>query len=149
MKLLIVGGTQGIIELYERRVREMGLAKNIVFVGMQSDVRPYLWVSDALVLPSYYEVFPLVALEGAAAGLPLLVTPLNGVEEFLHDGANGIAIKTHDAEAISQCLRQFAELSATNRKGLGLAAQGNVRKYDPVFFAEAWSGIYREVAEWT
>jgi glycosyltransferase involved in cell wall biosynthesis len=148
LKLVVVGGYPGLVAQYEQYVREIGLEKAIAFVGMQSDVRPYLWASNALVLPSFYEVFPLVALEAAAAGLPLLVTSLNGIEEFLRDGANGFTIRTNDAEGISSCLSRFAILPATNRECLGLTAQRNVEQYDPISFARAWSGIYREVIGW-
>jgi glycosyltransferase involved in cell wall biosynthesis len=148
VKVLVVGGAPNLIAEYEARVRELELDRTVVFVGMQADIRPYLWAADALVLPSLYEVFPLVALEGAAAGLPLLVTQLNGTEEFLRDGANGLIIKTHDPAAISECLRHFADLAPAERKGLGREAQGNVKRYNPSRFAKAWSGVYHEVAEW-
>jgi glycosyltransferase involved in cell wall biosynthesis len=149
LKLVVVGGDPGLVAQYEVHVRELGLEQSIVFVGKKSDIRPYLWASNALILPSLYEVFPLVALEAAAAGLPVLATPLNGIEEFLRDGANGFTIRSNDAEGISACLSKFAILPATNRESLGLTAQRSVEQYDPISFARAWSGIYREVVGWT
>jgi glycosyltransferase involved in cell wall biosynthesis len=39
--------------------------------------------------PTAYETFSLAGFE-AAAGLPLIVTPVHGIAEFLRDGRNGI-----------------------------------------------------------
>ena len=148
LKLVVVGGPPALISVYEKRVRSMHLERNVVFAGMKPDVRPYLWASDALILPSHYEVFPFAALEGAAAGLPLLATPLNGVEEFLRDGENGILMKTQDAAAISQSLLRFARLPVEARRALGSTARESVRRYSPALFTKAWSTVYKEAIRW-
>ena len=70
------------------------LGNRVKFVGMQSDVRPYLWSSDVFVFPSLYETFSLVTYEAAASGLPIVVSQLYGVEDLLVDGDNGFLIET-------------------------------------------------------
>jgi glycogen(starch) synthase len=45
--------------------------------------------ADALVIPSIYEPFGLVALEGAALGAPLVVARTGGLAEFVEDGVTG------------------------------------------------------------
>ena len=86
LKLLVVGGQNDLLETYRRKVSSMGLADQVKFVGMQQDVRPWLWASDLFVFPSSYETFSLVTFQAAAAGLPIIVTRLHGVEEFSVDG---------------------------------------------------------------
>ena len=90
LKLMVVGGMGNLVEKYRGICREKKLEQRVTFVGMQKDVRPFFWSRDAFVLPSFYEVFPLVALEAAASALPLIVTPVNGIEEFVVDRHNGI-----------------------------------------------------------
>jgi glycosyltransferase involved in cell wall biosynthesis len=107
-------------------------------------VRPYLWAADAFVLPSHYEVFPLVALEAAAAGLPLLVTPLNGVEEFLRDGENGLLTR-RDVPGVSACIARFAQMSPQQRFDMGRRAQRDVQRYGVREFVSQWAKLYREV----
>ena len=98
LKLLVVGGEQDLIRSYRKKAAAMGLSDNQAkFVGMQQDVRPFLWAADAFVLPSGYEVFSLAVLEAAAAGLPLIVTMINGVEEFVRDDVNGIVVECSTA----------------------------------------------------
>jgi glycosyltransferase involved in cell wall biosynthesis len=144
LKLIVVGGSQDVISAYQKRAMQAGLNGNVRFTGTQREVGPYLWAADALVLPSHYEVFPLVALEAAAAGLPLLVTPLNGVEEFLRDGENGLLTR-RDVAGVSECLARFAGMSPEQRCAMGRQARIDAQRYGLTHFVAAWSKLYREV----
>jgi len=143
-KLVVVGGSRDVVAVYRGRATQAGLNGDVHFVGTQREVRPYLWAADALVLPSHYEVFPLVALEAAAAGLPLLVTPLNGVEEFLRDGENGF-LTSRDVPGVSGCIARFAQMSPQQRCDMGRRAQRDVARYGVPQFVSGWSKLYREV----
>jgi glycosyltransferase involved in cell wall biosynthesis len=144
-KLVVVGGMPDLVDGYERRVRAMGLAGSVRLVGHQKDVRPYLWAADLFALPSSYEVFPLVALQAAAAGCPILVTKINGVEEFLVDGESCLMVGAN-APAVLAGLRRFDGLRQDERRRLGDHAQIAVRAYGVDRFAAAWSEFYRTVA---
>ena len=144
VKVTIVGGSRDVIGSYRHRADQRGLNGSVRFAGAQKEVRPYLWAADALILPSHYEVFPLVALEGAAAGLPLLVTPLNGVEEFLRDGENGLLAR-RDISGVSECIARFGNLSAQQRRNMGRHAQRDAERYSVSYFVAAWAKLYREI----
>jgi glycosyltransferase involved in cell wall biosynthesis len=143
LKILVVGGSGNAISDYRERATRIGLNGNVKFFATQRDVRPYLWAADALALPSCYEVFPLVALEAAAAGLPLLVTRLNGVEEFLRDAENGLLMR-RDVNAVSECIAKFAQMPLDARRRMGRRAQADVECYGMAQFASAWSQLYAE-----
>lgn len=64
----------------------------VLYAGHQQDVRPYLLAADALVFPSYREGFPNVPMEAGAMGLPCIVTNINGCNEIIIDGKNGLII---------------------------------------------------------
>jgi glycosyltransferase involved in cell wall biosynthesis len=145
LKVLVVGGSPTAIADYRSRADKIGLNGNVSFYETQRDIRPYLWAADALALPSHYEVFPLAALEAAAAGLPLLAAPLNGVEEFLSDPDNGMLMQ-RTVPDISACLTRFAALSPEARTYMGRRARATVQKYGAEAFAAAWSNLYKEVA---
>lgn len=86
--LLIVGDGPLRTRL-EQRFRHLDDAHRVHFAGWQADVPAILKESQLLVLPSRYEGMPNVVLEAMAAGLPVVVTPVEGVAELLGPEADG------------------------------------------------------------
>jgi glycosyltransferase involved in cell wall biosynthesis len=144
-KLVVVGGMPDLVAKYSLQVRAMGLSESVVFVGTQENVRPYLWSADLFSLPSAYEVFPLSVLQAAAARCPILITSLNGTEEYLVDGESCLIV-TADSSAVLGGLRRFGRLSREERRNLGERAQMAVGQYGLDRFATAWRDFYRGVA---
>lgn len=81
----------------------------ISFAGFQQDVRPYLAASDALVFPSYREGFPNVVLQAGAMGLPSIVTDINGCNEIIEEGRNGMIIPPRNVEKLYEAMKYFVE----------------------------------------
>ncbi|HLK67795.1 MAG TPA: glycosyltransferase family 4 protein [Bryobacteraceae bacterium] len=145
LKVFVIGGEKGLLEDYRQRIGKMGLGSSVRFEGMQRDLRPYYWSADAFLLPSCYEVFPLVALEAAAAGLPLLVTPLNGVEEMLADGRNGFLME-RSVEGVFTAIRNLMQLTKDQRQAMGAQARETALRYDTGNFVAAWKNFYASLA---
>jgi len=141
LKLLVVGGQPDLLAAYRSRVEQLDLLKRVMFVGMQRDVRPYLWAADAFAFPSFYETFSLVSFEAAAARLPLIVAPLYGVEEFLRDGENGILVE-RTSEGVAEGIARFLTLSPEARRSMGEKARRDVKEYGPESFVAAWRNLY-------
>jgi glycosyltransferase involved in cell wall biosynthesis len=87
--------------------RASRVTERLHFLGRVTDTPRIYAAADAFVLPTAYEAFPLVSLEAAASGLPLLITRVNGVDELLTDGVTGWFIG-RDAEDIALRLRDLA-----------------------------------------
>jgi glycosyltransferase involved in cell wall biosynthesis len=98
-------------------------------------------MADAFAFPSYYEVFPLVALEAAGAARPLLATPVYGIEEFLDDGKNGIALERSE-EGIARAIARFVALSAAERRAMGEVARRDVARYATAHYVASWRAFY-------
>jgi glycosyltransferase involved in cell wall biosynthesis len=143
LKLLVVGGPPGLIKDYQRRSQNLGLERQVTFLGMQQDVRPFLWLADALVFPTAYEVFSLASLECAAAGVPMILTKVNGVEEFVEHGRNGILIE-RSVEGIMAGIGTFLSLLPEARKELGNTAQRDVERYAVKEFVAGWRKLYQD-----
>jgi glycosyltransferase involved in cell wall biosynthesis len=141
VKLMVVGGSGTLTDQYRARCQTMGIASQVSFLGMQKDIRPFLWSADAFVLPSFYEVFPLVALEAAASALPLIVSPINGIEEFVIDGVNGIIVD-QKSESIRRGIGRFLQSSPQDRAQMGAAAAASVQKYRTEEFVTRWKAFY-------
>lgn len=63
--------------------------------------------ASVLLLPSYYENFPLVVLEAAAAGHAVVTTPVGAVPEFFADGSSALFVRPRDAGDIAAALRRL------------------------------------------
>ena len=58
----------------EQKVKELGIDKNILFVGASSEVEKWLQAMDIMVFPSKFEGFPNVLVEWQIAGLPCIIS---------------------------------------------------------------------------
>jgi UDP-glucose:(heptosyl)LPS alpha-1,3-glucosyltransferase len=123
--LLVVGN--GDRDRYGRLAAECGVADAVHWLGVSREVAPIYELADAFVFPSSYEAFPLVSLEAAASGLPILATPVNGVRELVSDGANGFLIG-RDPQDIARRLQQLAD-DPQLRLRLGSAVRRTALEY--------------------
>jgi glycosyltransferase involved in cell wall biosynthesis len=142
VRVLVVGGNAGEIAEFAALAQQLGVTNRVVFAGYQSDVRPYLWAADLFVLPSSYEIFPLVVMQAMAAGVPVVVTRLYGVEEYAVHGVNAWFVERNsDAvrAAIVDVLSDEKRLQAAR-----VAASQTVSRYDSAPFVEAWRKCMRE-----
>ncbi|PJI94110.1 UDP-glucose:(heptosyl)LPS alpha-1,3-glucosyltransferase [Luteimicrobium subarcticum] len=100
-RLLVVGGDDP--APFRARAARLGVASRVVFAGHTSSVESAFQAGDVFVFPTTYEAFGLVVLEAAAAGLPVVATPLGVSEDLVVDGRNG-AIVDHDPVSIVRAL---------------------------------------------
>lgn len=81
----------------------------IYCAGWQDDVRPWFAAADALAFPSYREGFPNVVMQAGALELPCVVSDINGCNEIIIEGKNGLIIPSHDAAALYQAMKRMME----------------------------------------
>jgi glycosyltransferase involved in cell wall biosynthesis len=141
VKLIVVGGEADLIARFGGAAVRDQLGNRVKFVGMQSDVRPYLWSSDVFVFPSLYETFSLVTYEAAASGLPIVVSQLYGVEDLLQDGDNGFLIETTVA-GVREGLQRVLALSPADRHAMGQRARLAASACSEEHFVDAWRAFY-------
>lgn len=86
--------------------RKHRVRRAVEFVGHLSDreLRAALAAADAVVLPSRYEPFGIVALEAAAAGAPLVASTAGGLGEVVVDGRTGVSFPPGDVPAIANAV---------------------------------------------
>src|SRR5690606_23785624 len=91
LKLLLVGHYEKELDPLSAKIEKIIQGNNnIIEVGKRKDVRSFYAIADLLTFPSYREGFPNVVLEAGAMGLPALVTNINGCNEIIIEGKNGV-----------------------------------------------------------
>ena len=107
-KLLLVGPFEPDLDpLLPETLTEISSNENIISVGFQKDVRPYFALADALAFPSYREGFPNVVKQAGAMELPSVVSDINGCNEIVTHGVNGLIVPPKDAEALAAAMEQL------------------------------------------
>jgi len=145
LKLLVVGGTEGQIRPYRAKAAASSIAGQVIFCGMQTEVRRHLWMSDGFIFPSHYETFSLVAYEAAAAELPLIVSRVHGVADIAADRDNALIVEPN-RESILAALREFVCMSDVSRSAMGSRARQTVLRFGPEGFVNAWTRFYESLA---
>lgn len=108
ISLLLVGQLEEDLDpLKPETLDEIESNPKIFTMGYQQDVRPYLAVADVLVFPSYREGFPNVVMQAGAMGLPAIVSDINGCNEIIEQGKNGIIIPAKDEEALYYAMKSL------------------------------------------
>lgn len=108
--LLLVGPLEPELDPIDKDVLDLiNTHKKIKWVGYQSDVRPFLAVSDALAFASYREGFPNVVLQAGAMGLPSIVTDINGCNEIILEGKNGLIVPSQNEDALFRAMSYFVD----------------------------------------
>ncbi len=86
----------------EMLVRELGIEKNVTFLGKQSHVERLIPHADILLLPSELESFGLAALEAMACGVPPVATRTGGLPEVITHGVDGYLEEVGDTDALAE-----------------------------------------------
>ena len=113
----------------------------IHLTGLLDDAAPLYAAMDLVVLPTYREGFPTVALEAAAMALPIVATRVPGCIDAVQDGSTGTLVPTRDPRALTDAIRTYLG-DALLRQRHGEAARERVlRDFRP---ESVWEAHYRE-----
>jgi glycosyltransferase involved in cell wall biosynthesis len=102
----------------QRDLRLLGLEKQVLFVGGQRDLRGYYELFDVFLLPSREDPFPLVCLEAALAGKPVICfDKAGGMPEFVRDDAGAVVPYLDDARMAAETLRLLRDDALKTKMG--------------------------------
>lgn len=124
--LLLVGDEEYELTPLPEETRELiSQSSRIHRLGWCSDVRPHMSAADVFVLPSYREGLPNSVLEAGAMTLPSIVTNINGCNEVVQAGANGILVSLKDYESLKLAML-FLHQNPEIATGMGQTARTRV-----------------------
>jgi glycosyltransferase involved in cell wall biosynthesis len=155
-RLLIVGSakftsaaTRYDNRAYEAHLLELAhrhdLRSAVRFLGERQDVPALLRAVDIQLVPSWYEPFGRVALEGMIMGLPVLATTVGGTKEVVRDGQDGLLLEPRQPAAWAKAV---CELLADPHRRSAMGACGRARalsRFGPAAHARAIVSTYERV----
>lgn len=144
-RLLLVGPFEDNLDPVSEEARNtIESLSAIEAVGWQSDVRPFLAASDVFVFPSYREGFPNVVMQAGALGLPSIVTDINGSNEIIRNGENGVIIPSKDEEALYQTLKDTLENPDKWKTIAANARESIARRYEQQMLWKEIKKFYKQ-----
>ena len=93
----------------EQLVKDLGLADNIEFVGMQENPYPYMASRDIYVQPSYEEAMPVVIIEAQILNKPVVSTDTLGGRSLIKSGENGVLCEIDEKSIANEIIKLLAE----------------------------------------
>ena len=127
-----------------RKMASAAVNGRMIFAGRQGNIERFYTAADAFVLPTSYETFSLVCIEAMACAVPVLATPVGGIEDYLKDGVNGYRIR-QDADDIVQALNAVFEAPGAHAS-LSAGARATALGYGWDMIAGRYLDLAREVA---
>ena len=155
----VLGPKDHLPEYYElclRTIDELNMGEYITFHGTVN-VRAMLDRFDLLLMPSYNEGQPIVALEAMAASVPLVSTDVGGMSQLIDDvlvapdgheiGNCGILTIPGDIEGFAAALRTIMEEPSIYERYCVNAYDRIVSFFQLRLVMDRYNAIYRELGK--
>ncbi|AXI07907.1 glycosyl transferase family 1 [Oceanobacillus zhaokaii] len=153
-RLIIAGGDESDFDPVtklpvndELRKTVSGIEDKVDFLGpkTQEELAELFNNSTAVIVPSYYESFGMVAAEAQACGTPVIASAVGGLNDVVADGISGLHIRPKDSVKLSEAMKL---LSRDNflAKSLGKEAAERARNvFNWTTIANQIDGIYEKL----
>jgi glycogen synthase len=116
LRLIVAGDGPYLPELREE-VRRLNLHRAVSFTGFLGDDLPAVMsAADAMIIPSIYEPFGMVALEAAATGVPVAAATTGGLKEIIEPGRTGMTFPPRNPLALAKAVSHLLSDEAAARK---------------------------------
>ncbi len=147
-KLLLVGWYEENLDPLDPAILlEINNNPNIIAVGAQADVRPFLTLMDVFVFPSYREGFGVSIMEAAAMELPVISSNISGCNELIEDGYNGILVTPKSENSLKQTMIYVLEHPEELQKMGAVSRARILEKYNQKLVWEQALQTYGSIAE--
>ncbi len=125
---------------------ELGIGDMVAFLGKrdQDTLNNYYASAQAVIMPSHYESFGMVALEAMACGTPVIASEVGGLGFLVRDGETGFTIPDRDPEMLCDKLQVLIGDTDLRAK-LGRQAAEYARSYAWPLIAERLVRVYESV----
>lgn len=144
IKAVIVGeGCLG--EKLKELVVELGIDKEVKFLGVRRDIERFMKSARLFVLPSRWEGLPLTILEAMSCRMNIIATKVGGIPEVIENGEEGILISPEDPEALAKAIIELLKDEELRIK-LGFNAFKKVKeKYSIEVYTKDMLDLYKSL----
>ncbi len=139
----LIAGTGKLEDALKQQAQPLGQA--VEFLGYMADPWPLYRGASVVVVPSLYEPFGLVALEGMVSGRPVIASATGGLAEIVTDGQDGLLVPPGNAQALTEAICRLLS-DESLRVSLGQAARWTCQeRFSWEAVARGYVAAYRQV----
>ncbi len=145
--VLLLAGRGSLQEETEALAQALALGDAVRFLGVRSDVPELVSAADAYVMSSAWEGMPMVLLEAAAGGLPIVATRVGGNHEAVLEGVTGFLAPARDPAALGSAMLRLMMLTEPERREMGERGREHVRaNHGLTRLVDRWEALYGELS---
>ncbi|MBW1923273.1 MAG: glycosyltransferase [Deltaproteobacteria bacterium] len=108
--------------IYAQKVRhavsELRLNEKVFFLGVEKDMASVYQACDVLVLPSLWEGFPNVVLEGMSARRPVIASDIVDNSQIILNGKDGFLVEPNNVESLAYVILTVITLNEDERRAI-------------------------------
>ena len=120
---------------------KLEVADKVEFLGLQSNVYPYLNKADVFCLPSEYEGVPMTLIEAMGTGLPIIASNVGGIPDMLVNEENALLVEPDDVAVETAIEKLYNDIELRVR--LGNAAALRSEEFSAKAMACSYIKIYK------
>ncbi len=144
---LIVAGSGG-AGRYIRLAKNLGVDKQIVFLGAVSRIEEVLSIIDVAVLPTFYDPCSRYILEALAAGKPVITTRFNGATDLFTNERHGKVIdEPEDIEALAEAISYFTDTDNIKKASEAIIADNIKENISIKRVAKELKSVYESILQ--
>jgi D-inositol-3-phosphate glycosyltransferase len=123
---------------------ELDLNDLVTFIGSRNqESLPYYYsAAEAVIMPSHYESFGMVALEAMACGTPVIASEVGGLAYLVQDGVTGFHVPDREPDELAGKMCLLLSNPALRRE-MSAAATQHAQEYAWPLIADRIRALYR------
>lgn len=144
---LVLVGDGALKKRLESQVANLGLSRQVHFLGVRTDIPDLLGAMDVFVLSSDFEGNPLCVMEAMASGLPVVSTAVGGVPALLEGGKQGLLVPPSDSQSLSRSMTLLLQNHEVRNSWGRAAARRAKEEFDVSNMVRAYEEVYEQILE--
>jgi glycosyltransferase involved in cell wall biosynthesis len=142
---LVIAGRGSEESALRRTAARVLPTRAVSFLGSIQHPENYYRIAEILVVPSRFEGFPNVLIEGMAAGCAVIATDCPGAtRDIVNDKTNGLLVPPEDVRGLAKALDELME-DPDCRHRLAARAMDVSGRFDLVRIMERWEEVFAAV----
>jgi len=126
---------------------ELGVQKDVLFLGTQDFIENLLGCADVFLLPSSEESFGLAALEALSCETPVVGSNVGGIPEVVAHNINGFLHDVGDVDSMANSIIELFTNDGMLQDFKSEARKAAVEKFDSHIVMPEYEKYYRKVLE--